>query len=174
MKFLCLDCDEAMDFGERQLPGDGTLAAVFVCPGCDREMALLTNPMETRVVSSMGVKIGGREVPEQPMELLRSNLDGARPDVFVEDGAEGESPPPAGDPGGEASPDDARARPRPDPTVNRPNWTPEAVDRLGRVPRFVRGMVKRIYSDYARERSIEEITPEVMDQARTDLGLEGM
>ena len=68
MKFLCLECDKAMDFAERQLPGDGTLVAVFKCPGCGREMAMLTNPMETQLVSSLGVKIGGREVPAQPME----------------------------------------------------------------------------------------------------------
>jgi hypothetical protein len=35
-------------------------------------------------------------------------------------------------------------------------------------------MVKRIYGDYARERGIGVITPEVMDRARSDLGLEGM
>jgi len=48
------------------------------------------------------------------------------------------------------------------------------VERLENVPRFVRGMVKRIYTDYAREQGIPEITPEVMDRARSDLGLEGM
>jgi hypothetical protein len=35
-------------------------------------------------------------------------------------------------------------------------------------------MVKRIYADYAAERAIAEITPAVMDQARVELGLEGM
>jgi hypothetical protein len=35
-------------------------------------------------------------------------------------------------------------------------------------------MVKRIYGDFARERGIEELTPEIMDRARTELGLEGM
>ncbi len=50
----------------------------------------------------------------------------------------------------------------------------EAVERLERVPRFVRGMVKRIYTEYAQERGITEFTPELMDQARTELGLEGM
>jgi len=154
MKFLCLECDRAMEFGERQLPGDGTLAAVFKCPGCSREMALLTNPMETRLVSSMGVKIGGREVPEQPMELVRSNLEGANDAALVDPQA---TPPPS-------SP----------PTAGRPEWTSAAVERLENVPRFVRGMVKRIYTDYAREQGIPEITPEVMDRARSDLGLEGM
>jgi hypothetical protein len=140
-----------MEFGERQLPGDGTLAAVFTCPGCGREMAMLTNPMETRLVSSMGVKIGGREVPEQPMELLRSNLEGANDEALV-------------DP----------MEPPPPPRSGRPEWTSAAVERLENVPRFVRGMVKRIYTDYAKERGIPEITPEVMDRARSDLGLEGM
>ena len=83
MKFLCLDCDDVMAFAERQIPGDGTLAAVFTCGSCGREMAMLTNPMETQLVSSMGVKIGGREVPAQPMELARTSLEGGRDDAFV-------------------------------------------------------------------------------------------
>ena len=47
MKFLCVECDRQMQFEERQLPGDGTLAAAFRCPTCRRVVALLTNPMET-------------------------------------------------------------------------------------------------------------------------------
>jgi hypothetical protein len=53
-------------------------------------------------------------------------------------------------------------------------WSLEATERLNRVPNFVRGMVKRIYADYAKERGIAEITPAVMDTARAELGLEGM
>ena len=83
MKFLCLDCDDVMVFAERQIPGDGTLAAVFTCGSCGREMAMLTNPMETQLVSSMGVKIGGREVPTQPMELARTSLEGGREGAFA-------------------------------------------------------------------------------------------
>ena len=60
------------------------------------------------------------------------------------------------------------------PIAGRLIWTPDALDRLERVPSFVRGMVKRIYADWAREREIGEMTPEVMDRARTELGLEGM
>src|SRR2546430_3011883 len=63
MKFLCVECDQQMTFEERQLPGDGTLAAAFRCPKCGRAVALLTNPMETQLVSSLGVKIGGATVP---------------------------------------------------------------------------------------------------------------
>ncbi|MFV2006768.1 MAG: PCP reductase family protein [Longimicrobiales bacterium] len=161
MKFLCLECDEAMDFAERQLPGDGTLAAVFKCPGCGREMAMLTNPMETQLVSSLGVKIGGRDVPAQPMELVRGSLEGGREQAFQE------PVPPLSQ--------DVPAAGIPNPAGSGPVvWTPEAVDRLTRVPKFVRGMVKRIYGEWAREHGIAEMTPELMDQARTELGMEGM
>ena len=55
-----------------------------------------------------------------------------------------------------------------------PAWSQDAQERLARVPNFVRGMVKKIYADYAKERGIAEITPAVMDTARAELGLEGM
>lgn len=147
MKFLCIDCDEVMAFAERQLPGDGTLAAVYGCGSCGREMALLTNPMETRLVSSLGVQIGGREVPEQPLELVRSNLEDGSERAFEEPAA---------------------------PTEGPVKWEADALARLERVPSFVRGMVKRIYTDYARERGIARIDVPTMDKARSDLGLEGM
>jgi len=153
MKFLCVPCDQVMAFAERELPGDGTLTAVFTCPGCGREMALLTNPMETRLVSGLGIEIGGRTVPAQPMELVRSSLATGGGAAFAD-----------------AAPETAD-RPATPGTVA---WSDDARERLANVPAFVRGMVKRIYGEYAVERGIAEITPQVMDQARTDLGLEGM
>ncbi len=170
MKFLCVDCDEQMGFEERQLPGDGTLAAVFRCPGCGREVAMLTNPMETQVVSSLGIRIGGREVPEQPLELMRTSLAGGRPEAF--EGAPSGGPASGSAPSGEPPSAEPAHGARPSrPTIR---WSDAAHQRLGAVPSFVRGMVKRIYTEYAKERGIAEITPEVMDRARTDLGLEGM
>lgn len=148
MKFLCLDCDAQMTFAERQEPGDGTFAASFRCPTCGRAVALLANPMETQLVGALGVKVGGRTLEQQPLELTRGRMVG-RDDAFVDE--ETDAPP-----------------------SDRPRWSPEALDRLARVPGFVRGMVKRIYGEYAAERGIPVITPEVMDRARTDLGLEGM
>jgi len=150
VKFLCVDCDKQMAFEERQLPGDGTLAATFKCPSCGRVVAMLTNPMETQLVSSLGVEIGGRTVPEQPLQTVRSMVSTGREDAFAEgtgDGGRGNGT---------------------------PAWSTDAEARLARVPNFVRGMVKRIYADYAKERGIAEITPAVMDTARAELGLEGM
>jgi hypothetical protein len=148
MKFLCLECDAQLTFTERQQPGDGTFAAAFVCPRCGRRIALLANPMETQLVGSLGVRIGGSELDAEPMELTRSTAV-TRDDAF------------------EAAP----VVPAP---TSRPQWSADAQMRLGQVPRFVRGMVKKIYGDFAVEHGIAEITPDVMDRARTELGLEGM
>lgn len=148
MKFLCVECDAQMTFEERQLPGDGTLAAAFRCPRCGRAVALLTNPMETQLVASLGVKIGGATLPPQPLETVRAMVSSGKDDAF-EDGRE-------------------------QGAGSGPIWSVEARERLSRVPGFVRGMVKRIYADYAKERGIAEITPAVMDTARTELGLEEM
>ena len=151
MKFLCVECDQQMLFEERQLPGDGTLAAAFRCPQCGRAVGLLTNPMETQLVASLGVKIGGTTIDPQPLETVRGMVATGRDDAF--DDGEGE---------------EGRER------RLAAAWSPEAQERLARVPNFVRGMVKKIYADYARERGLAEITPAVMDTARSELGLEGM
>lgn len=164
MKFLCIGCDNVMDFAERQMPGDGTMAAVFKCEDCGHEVAMLTNPMETRLVSGLGVKVGGRTVPDQPMELLRSTVADGREDAFV-DLPPAEKPEPA-----RAEPTPEYAPPRPGPVA----WSPAAKERLGVVPSFVRGMVKRIYTEWAWEQGIAEMTPETMDRARVELGMEGM
>ena len=151
MKFLCIDCDTQMQFEERQQPGDGTFAAAFACPSCGRRVAMLANPMETQLVNSLGVKIGGRTLDAEPMELIRTSVAG-REDAFR----------------------DASVPHHPRRTAHRPLWSHEAQERLARVPGFVRGMVKKIYADYAVEHGIPEITPAVMDRARQELGLEGM
>jgi hypothetical protein len=151
VKFLCVECDRQMLFEERQLPGDGTLAAAFRCPQCGRAVGLLTNPMETQLVASLGVKIGGTTIEPQPLETVRGMVTTGRNDAFEDGNGEtgkGKGLPPA--------------------------WSLDAQERLARVPNFVRGMVKKIYADYARERGIGEITPAVMDRARSELGLEGM
>ena len=172
MKFLCIGCDAVMSFSERALPGDGTMAAVFRCPTCDREVAMLTNPMETQLVSGLGIKVGGRTVPAQPMELTRGSIEGGRADAFDDEHALRDT-----DPGNRSGAPFGSGEPSAE-SVSQPTgrvvWSVDATDRLGRVPSFVRGMVKRIYADYARERGIAEITPAMMDRARTELGLEDM
>jgi hypothetical protein len=141
-----------MLFQQRREPGDGTFAAAFTCGKCGHTVALLANPMESQLVRSLGVEIGGRKLDPEPMEFVRSRMTG-RDDAFVDDASQMQS-----------------AIRQSQPVT----WSPQAIDRLARVPSFVRGMVRKIYADYAAERGIAEITPAVMDQARADLGLEGL
>jgi hypothetical protein len=58
MKFLCVACDEPMKLSSTAAVDGGSLTVLFSCPTCAREVAMLTNPWETEVVQSLGVKIG--------------------------------------------------------------------------------------------------------------------
>ena len=58
MKFLCVSCDEAMKLVETRPPERGSLTLLYRCPSCAHELAMLTNPYETQMVSSLGVKVG--------------------------------------------------------------------------------------------------------------------
>jgi hypothetical protein len=160
VKFLCIECDAQMHFDDRREPGDGTFAASFRCGVCGRRIAMLANPMETQLVGALGVQIGGRELDEPPLALVQR---------------EGGHTVPTDDDGGAAAGAPVSARDHVTGTsARRPAWSDDSVLRLAKVPAFVRGMVKRIYTDYAVERGISEITPAVMDRARVELGLEGM
>ena len=59
MKFLCVSCNEAMKLREVSPPERGSLSVIYRCPSCESEFAMLTNPYETQVVGSLGVKVGG-------------------------------------------------------------------------------------------------------------------
>jgi hypothetical protein len=145
VKFLCVDCDAQMASVETTSPGDGTLSVRFRCPGCEREVAMLTNPMETQMVNSLCVDVGGSTTRQQPFESVRSHLMTGGADRLQDQKGAGA-----------------------------PAWSDAAEIRLARVPGFVRGMVRRLYGEWAQERGIAEITPEIMDEARADLGLEGV
>ena len=74
MKFLCVACNKAMELRRTLTPEEGSLTVVFCCPACGRETAMLTNPMETQMVRSLGVKIGGGAAAVEPMEMVRTFL----------------------------------------------------------------------------------------------------
>ena len=74
MKFLCIECDEAMKLMKTSDSDGGSLSIIYSCPKCSKQMAMLTNSMETQMVRAMDVKIGGRDSSSEPMEKLRSSL----------------------------------------------------------------------------------------------------
>ncbi len=51
------------------------------------------------------------------------------------------------------------------------SWTAEAIERISRIPPFMRPMVKRAIESYARARGVAEVTPDVVSAAKTSHGV---
>jgi DNA-directed RNA polymerase subunit RPC12/RpoP len=166
MKFLCLDCDEPMKLHETKGPDEGSLSVTFRCPECGFRVAMLTNPFETQMVRSLGVKVGGRAVPAEPFETLRTSMTAPRPDVFKGEpvaGSAGEGCPFAAALGA-----DAAAAPAAPLSVA---WEAAAEARLERIPSFIRPMARRSIERFAEDRGYPAITEAVMDEARSVFGM---
>jgi hypothetical protein len=164
MKFLCLDCDQPMKLVRSEGPDEGSLSVTFRCPECGYAVAMLTNPFETQMVKSLGVKIGAAPAPAPPpFEHLRASLATTRADAF--DGA-----PAAGGEGGPGCPfaamvNDATAAP------SAIAWTPEAAARIERIPAFIRPMARKAVERLAESKGYATITEAVMDEARGAFGM---
>ncbi len=164
MKFLCVPCDEPMKIQETKGPEDGSLTVIFGCPTCRRQVALLTNPIETQIVRSLDVKIGGQQAPPDPMRFVRSTLAAMREEV-----------PSASQPTSTGSgcpftsiANSAFERPTP---IYRAVWTEEAAQRLNNIPSFARSWAQKGIEEYAQEKGYQKITPEVMDEVRERFGM---
>lgn len=86
MKFLCLKCDEAMSLKKVEEDSEKSVGLTFHCAKCGGSFAMLTNPMETQLVKSMGVKIGGRMAAANPMEMIGESLAGNKGGTPAGDG----------------------------------------------------------------------------------------
>jgi DNA-directed RNA polymerase subunit RPC12/RpoP len=165
MKFLCLDCDEPMKLHTTEGPHDDSLTVVFRCPECGFRVAMLTNPFETQLVRSLGVKVGGRTVPVEPFEHVRASLANVRPDAF------GEISAPADESTGPGCPFAAMVSETAPTEVPRVAWTTEAEARLERVPAFIRPMARKAIERYAEGKGYPAVTGDVMDEARGVMGM---
>lgn len=148
MKFLCIECDQPMSLFETGAPEDGSLAIKFECPTCLHQIAMLTNPYETQVVSSLGVKIGKGE-PDPA---------GVQP----EEGPECPLP---------AMVAEATAAAAATPAGGTLAWSAEALARLERIPEFVRPMAVSGIERYAREQGRSEVDEATLDEARDFFGM---
>lgn len=158
MKFLCLECNQPMKLYETGPPERGSLAVKYECPDCLHQIAMLTNPAETQVVSSLGVTIGGEVVEadgaaaEQGVSKcpFAAKVAGEVVDENVD--FTGTAP---GDPG-------------PDEKIS---WTKDARARLDRIPTFVRPMAVTGIERFAREQGYPEIDEQVLDKAKDHFGM---
>ncbi|MGA7306502.1 MAG: PCP reductase family protein [Rhodothermales bacterium] len=157
MKFLCVTCDEQMRLTETLGPDNDAVSAIFECPECGNRIAMLTNSMETQLVKSLDVKIGRSAESREPMSVVRASLEGA---VAPQEGSTA---------GGSKCPFTGAVKEA--LASGDIAWTDGALERLERIPSFVRPMVKRGIEDHAREQGIREINEEVMAEVRTTFGM---
>jgi hypothetical protein len=143
MKFLCIACDEAMKL-QQTTQRDGSISAVYSCPSCGHGIAMLTNPWETEVVQSLGVKIGRGGAEAESTEGQGNKAGGCPFSGMVE------------------------ARPAAEEGIP---WTPEALARLERVPEFVRPMARQGVEHYARAHGRPVVDEETLAEARLRFGM---
>jgi hypothetical protein len=163
MKFLCVSCDEGMRLEATSGPREGSLEAIFSCPRCRHKVVMLTNPWETQLVQSLGVKVGGRTTPASPYEQVLGNLVPAQVEGQELSAVDQVGPGcPFAGMLGEGEPAETTAGIR---------WTESAKIRIERIPSFIRPMVQRAIERYAQEQGHLLITDAIMDEARSRLGM---
>lgn len=166
MKFLCVECDEPMRLLRSEGPEEGSLAVTFGCPRCSRRVAMLTNPFETQLVRSLGVKVGGRPGPAAPFEHLRASLGQQRPETFEEPASAG-----PGEVTGPGCPFAAMLATGDGEEQGKVAWSTEAEARVERIPAFIRPMARKAIERYAEGKGYRTITEAVMEEARAALGM---
>jgi hypothetical protein len=129
-------------------PERGSLSVVYSCPECGYEMAMLTNPFETQLVQSLGVRIGPDAAGTEGTRAAGTNCPFA-----------------AMMPAAEVAPANQAGEPIP------VRWTSGAEARLANIPEFVRPMARTGIEKFARERGTFEVDEKILDAARDFFGM---
>jgi hypothetical protein len=172
MKFLCVACDEPMKLEKTERPQQGTITALFECPECFTQVAMLTNPSETQMIQSLGVKIGpatnGETVAAHAVaaNAVAANAGAANAGAANAGAAKAESKCPFA---GVLS--QVEAQPAAQPSATGAAWTPEALARLANIPEFVRPMAKQGIEQFALAEGRSVIDEGLLDQARGKFGM---
>ena len=160
MKFLCVPCDSPMKLQTVSPPEGGSLSVVYSCPECGYEMAMLTNPFETQLVQSLGVRIGPDAGANTSSSGSMSAAGSKCPFNAMIPTVEG----PSTALGAGAS--DVRAG-----EAVPVRWTAAAEARLANIPAFVRPMARTGIEQFARERGALEVDEKILDAAREFFGM---
>lgn len=191
MKFVCLNCETYMNFEKVEKPGEGSLGVFFGCPSCNAKFSMVTNPGETQMVSSLGVKLGGRSAAAEPFEMTRGTLKeeaqagagqmGAYLNEKIQGGqpvSAAPAPAKSGDKASGGCPFSAMVAEMGLTTGGKPamgapassefTWTADAKEKLDRLPAFVKPMVQSSVEAYARKQGFTSITLQVMDDSKSD------
>ncbi len=173
MKFLCVSCNAQMKLIKTEKtdgPSEGKALSVrFECPECLMEIAMLTNVFETQMVTSLGVEIGPRQVSGNGnAETLGRDggLTGHAQDVSSALST-GKCPfsPAAREALSGFSDSQADSSKISENTLP---WTPEAMERLNKIPEFARSMAKLGIEKFALERGYRTVDGQCLDIAREE------
>lgn len=195
MKFVCLNCETYMNFEKVEKPGEGTLGVFFGCPSCNAKFSMVTNPGETQMVSSLGVKLGGRTVDAEPFEMTRGTLKEeatAGPGqmaAYLNEKIQGGQPAAAVTAATSAAPGEKSSSGCPfsamvaemgltsggkpangGAAISEFTWSADAKEKLDRLPSFVKPMVQSSVEAFARKQGYQTITLQVMDDSKSETG----
>ena len=151
MKFLCVPCDEQMKLKHSLGQGGGSVALVYACPACSAEMAMMTNPHETQVVGSLGVRIGPEKGDDAAATASKCPFTGMLAEMGI-------STAPTGDGAGSR---ESGGVP----------WTAEARERLANIPDIVRTSAVAGIEKFALDHGYEEVDAAVLERARSFFGI---
>ena len=194
MKFVCLNCETYMSFEKVEKPAEGSLGVFFGCPSCGAKFSMVSNPGETQMVSSLGVKLGGRTAAAEPFEMTRETLKdealagSGQMAAYLNEKIHGGQPvaatgaPGSGKEEGEKSgggcPFSAMVAEMGLTTGGKAasgitgasefTWSVDAKEKLDRLPAFVKPMVQSSVEAYARKQGYKTITLQVMDDSKND------
>jgi hypothetical protein len=171
MKFLCIKCNNFMDYESKEQVDTLRLGITFACIQCGYKVAMVTNPGETQLVSGLGVKIGGRTVPAEPMEFTREALKPEGQPAATMTADMGKCPFPGMLAGSEFK--DSGIAVGQSGASSQPSvpWTENAEKRLQNVPSFVRPLARAGIEQYARDNGFAEVNDRVMDEYREKVGM---
>lgn len=164
MKFVCMKCETFMLFQKVEKPGEDSLGVMFECPQCGSRFSMVTNPGETALVSALGVKIGGRTTAPEPFELTRGTLKESAIDQPVPSTASASA---SGEGG---CPFSSVLSSMQSGAGVKVKWSEEALERMERIPDFVRPMVKSGVEIYAAKKGYQVITPAVVEESKSMMG----
>jgi hypothetical protein len=182
-----------MNFEKVEKPAEGSLGVFFGCPSCGAKFSMVTNPGETQMVSSLGVKLGGRTEAAEPFEMTRGTLKdealagSVQMAAYLNEKIHGGQPvaasgaPVSGKEGqktGSGCPFSAMVAEMGLTTGGKASngitgaseftWSADAKEKLDRLPAFVKPMVQSSVEAYARKQGYKTITLQVMDDSKND------
>ncbi len=192
MKFVCLNCETYMNLEKVEKPAEGSLGVFFVCPSCNAKFSMVTNPGETSMLNSLGLKLRGRTEAAASLAGMNSILNkgepaGTRPTAPSTVEKEIPAEHPVSTAATSAAKDGEKTSGCPfsammeemgmtssgkstngGAATSEFTWTADAMEKLDHLPSFVKPIVQGSVEAYARKQGFKTITLQVMDDSKHD------